>query len=119
MEAAEWTCRYCGAIVHDWSEGYWLDRVDSKLGYLESNVHVCCYPCNWTKSNRNAADWRREIDRLVKKWGRGKVPWQEIDPRFRRAVPDLTPFVVMQSKQLPLFNAEQRTAPRARRQVRP
>lgn len=41
-------CDYCGDSLKE-SKGVSLDRKDSSLGYLESNVVPCCGSCNQIK----------------------------------------------------------------------
>lgn len=68
-------CHYCGAAIiwpmHNLSKnGYRsnLDRKDNSLGYLKSNVVVCCWPCNETKSDRFTYEQFLEIGNLIRKW---------------------------------------------------
>lgn len=101
----DYRCQTCGANVAEWGGGYWVDRISSKRGYIESNCRPSCWGCNRTKSNRNPESADQEIDRHVARYGRGKVPWDEIDPHIKHTestVPDLSQFVI-ESPQLKLF----------------
>lgn len=40
------SCIYCGK---EYSNG--IDRLDSSIGYIESNCNPCCNICNWMKYN--------------------------------------------------------------------
>lgn len=42
-----------------------IDRVNSSLGYDETNVVSCCYPCNRAKSNMTIDEFNSWIARLV------------------------------------------------------
>lgn len=107
MEKHNWSCKWCGGDVSAWSSGYWIDKIDPNRGYKPDNCLPCCWPCNSEKSNRNSEVFAGYVDSLLKKYGRGKVPWQVISPKFKRAdesIPDLTPYV-RASEQLLLFGA--------------
>jgi hypothetical protein len=49
-------CRYCGEPSHGG-----LDRIDSKLGYLLSNVQACCHICNKAKGELTEAEFLRHL----------------------------------------------------------
>ena len=61
-------CHYCIANIN-WEEystingkfssrAYYLDRVDNDLGYLKTNLVVCCTRCNRARSNKfSYAEW--------------------------------------------------------------
>jgi len=118
-ELAEWSeakyiammgnfdCWTCGADVTEWGGGYWVDRVSSKRGYLASNCRPCCWGCNHLKSNRNPESADQDISRYVEKYGRGRVPWDEINSHIKHTasiVPDLTPHLVqVDSPQMSMF----------------
>jgi hypothetical protein len=68
------TCCYCGEFIN-WakslkgknrSNAYNLDRSDNNLGYLKSNVVVCCKRCNYVKSDRFTYDQYVQIGALMK-----------------------------------------------------
>jgi len=40
-------CSYCGANYTETKMT--IDRIDSKIGYIESNIQPCCYKCNTMK----------------------------------------------------------------------
>ena len=75
------TCHYCEAPVL-WKEysyagysgaAYNLDRKDNSLGYLLSNVVVCCTRCNISKGNRFTYEEWLQIGKLIKCLNRKKV----------------------------------------------
>lgn len=43
-------CHFCGSDLKN-ENGYCLDRIDSRRGYVFSNVVGCCKICNRAKSN--------------------------------------------------------------------
>lgn len=49
-------CFYCGISLEN-ERGYCLDRVDSKQGYIISNVVGCCKRCNMAKSNMDLTEF--------------------------------------------------------------
>ena len=61
-------CHYCGAapaVIFRKTKTNGIDRIDSSLGYVKTNVVPCCKFCNFAKNNcshKNFIDW---IDRLV------------------------------------------------------
>jgi len=76
-------CAYCGckpATIHN-CEQYaiktlvynGIDRIDSSLGYTESNTIACCRACNSAKSNRDnsfgSSAWLKNRRAYVKKAG--------------------------------------------------
>lgn len=50
-------CRYCAcelnfqATIKDRHRGPSVDRIEPSLGYIQSNVVVCCYRCNRIKND--------------------------------------------------------------------
>jgi hypothetical protein len=49
-----------------------LDRIDSSFPHTLENVVPCCYPCNWSKSNRKQNDffdWINNLYNNLKKKG--------------------------------------------------
>jgi hypothetical protein len=71
-------CSYCGRIgtnyfnpTNDWEERFeytGLDRVDSSVGYLESNVVPCCKSCNRAKSDMSVEDFYQWIEGLIQNY---------------------------------------------------
>jgi hypothetical protein len=51
-------CHYCGA------DHVGLDRVDSDLGYHQTNVVPCCYRCNKAKSNSSYKEFKEWMQKL-------------------------------------------------------
>jgi hypothetical protein len=49
-------CHYCGSDLK-MENGYCLDRVDNKKGYVISNIVGCCGICNRAKNNMNLMDF--------------------------------------------------------------
>lgn len=64
-------CAYCGSSPRErnWAVGCavygnGIDRLDSKLGYIESNVTTCCSICNIAKRDRTVGEflaWVRKV----------------------------------------------------------
>ncbi len=102
-------CFTCGADVTNWGGGYWVDRISSKRGYIPGNVRPCCWGCNNFKSNKNPESADQVIQFHVNKYGRGNVPWDEINPQIKHTaetVPDLSEYVTEPPvSQLVLFGA--------------
>jgi len=53
-------CHYCGT-----SELIGMDRVDSKIGYLKSNVVPCCSKCNVMKMDLDVDDWFEHMRKIL------------------------------------------------------
>lgn len=53
-------CHYCGT-----SEHIGMDRVDSKLGYVKSNVVSCCSKCNVMKMDLELDDWYAHMRKIL------------------------------------------------------
>lgn len=56
-------CYYCSDPILG-KMGYGLDRKDSSIGYILSNVVSCCRVCNQAKSNRpikEFLDWAKRV----------------------------------------------------------
>jgi hypothetical protein len=117
-EAALWTetaylammgdfrCHTCGANVCEWSGGYWVDRISNKRGYLAGNCRPCCWGCNRLKSNRNPESFEWDVRAYVERYGRGRVPWDQIQPGVEHTAdnaPDLSEHAVP-TKQIGLFS---------------
>lgn len=62
----ESNCYYCGSPPSNGKHFKYsgLDRVDSRLGYEESNVVACCIICNKAKSNLSVTDFFENMKRL-------------------------------------------------------
>jgi hypothetical protein len=66
-------CHYCNSEIF-WAakaigrlgQKYNLDRKDNNLGYLKSNVVVCCWRCNETKSDRFTYEQFLKIGEVLK-----------------------------------------------------
>jgi hypothetical protein len=70
------TCYYCGGPIR-WveycgrgpgSQKFNLDRKDNSVGYLKSNVVVCCTRCNRAKSNHFTHDEWLQLGRIIRSW---------------------------------------------------
>lgn len=46
-----------------------IDRIDSSLGYIETNVVPCCHVCNRAKGAMSSEEFSEWISRLVAKYG--------------------------------------------------
>lgn len=42
-----------------------IDRIDSSLGYIISNVVSCCWECNRSKNNMSIEEWLNQIEHLA------------------------------------------------------
>lgn len=88
-------CHYCGTLCPRWSQGYWVDRVDNDIGYRPDNCLPCCKPCNFRKSSDGPEQFHLYISELIKRYGRGRIPWAKVSVKFKELrAPDLTRFVV-------------------------
>lgn len=54
----ELDCHYCG----DLASGY--DRVDSKIGYIKSNIVPACACCNMMKNSANVKNFLYQIKKI-------------------------------------------------------
>ena len=54
----ELLCNYCG----DSATGY--DRVNSRIGYLKTNIVPCCSACNMMKNSVNVNDFIAKIKQI-------------------------------------------------------
>lgn len=90
-------CHWCGANLAEWGgKGHRIDRIDSLAPHVPDNCVACCAPCNHAKNSRSPESWTHEIQRLVATYGRGKIPWQSINPKGpgRTKIPDLSAYEV-------------------------
>jgi hypothetical protein len=53
-------CGYCGR------DATGVDRIDSSIGYVSSNVTAACERCNKMKGSQSAGDWYAQIERVLK-----------------------------------------------------
>lgn len=70
-------CHYCGMeptnVIYQYDKNgrktgnslfySGLDRIDSSKDHTEDNVVPCCYPCNWSKSDRSEEEFREWLTR--------------------------------------------------------
>ena len=54
-------CRYCNQTI---SNG--IDRIDSKIGYVEGNVQPCCYNCNMMKRTMSHESFINHILKIAR-----------------------------------------------------
>lgn len=59
-------CSYCDSKI----ETIGLDRVDSKLGYTNSNIVPCCFDCNSMKMGRDLDAWYSKMIKILKVKGK-------------------------------------------------
>jgi hypothetical protein len=99
-------CEWCGAGLGEWQTGgHHQDRIDNDTPHIPSNCRMLCWPCNRRKSNRSPHVALREANFYVAEWGRGRVPWQTIEPWARRAVlPNVEQYKVDVQMNLPIRN---------------
>jgi hypothetical protein len=100
-------CEECGAGLGEWQiAGHRLDRIDNRTPHIPANCAMLCWPCNRRKADRNPETVKHETTDLIRRYGRGRIPWQVVlSPSWRvqRAeLPDPTPFFVP-DPQLDLF----------------
>jgi hypothetical protein len=66
VKISERKCAYCGGLPSQVKQppgynGSWtrngIDRIDSSRGYVSGNCAPCCFPCNWSKSNRTVEEF--------------------------------------------------------------
>lgn len=69
------TCHYCNDEIT--SKGSSLDRIDSKIGYVLSNVVKCCAPCNYLKNDYVSYEEMLEIVTLLKKLRKKENIWKK------------------------------------------
>ena len=54
-------CYYCGRLV-DVECGSGLDRIDSSIGYILSNIVPCCHRCNIMKNDMSQHEFAERIN---------------------------------------------------------
>lgn len=93
-------CHYSGSALRVWGGGHWIDRISNARPHTPANCVPCCWPCNRRKSSRNPEAATREIEALVLRYTRGKIPWDEVDGRkpYASRRPSLADYVVLPSE---------------------
>lgn len=78
-------CYYCGQTPNHKrpiGQGEWtrlsidtngIDRIDSSLGYVESNVVPCCTDCNYFKVDRDYSEFLIKIKKIYENLGLGDI----------------------------------------------
>ena len=65
LELIQLQCYYCGILPTKETTGYWLDRIDNKLGYHTYNVVPCCGSCNVGRGdNFSMIEWQVAINAI-------------------------------------------------------
>lgn len=61
-------CTYCGSEPVNGNKFKYsgLDRVDSSLGYVESNIVPCCKKCNKAKRNYSVKDFLSKVKHICR-----------------------------------------------------
>lgn len=59
-------CFYCGGGLPKYGGG--LDRIDSNIGYVLSNVKPCCDRCNKAKNNMKTHEFRTWVLSVFNNW---------------------------------------------------
>lgn len=62
----EQPCHYCGGPLPEVGAG--LDRIDSKVGYIPTNVRPCCWPCNTGKNKMPEKAFREWVVKVYNNW---------------------------------------------------
>lgn len=62
-------CFYCEAVCTK-QKPNGLDRIDSKLGYVESNVVSSCKYCNFSKNDQSTEEFLTRIKKIAKKFSK-------------------------------------------------
>ena len=57
-------CFYCGDILDLKTNSYFIDRLNSKLGYEKQNVVPCCSICNFMKQSLSQKDFENQCDKI-------------------------------------------------------
>jgi hypothetical protein len=56
-------CYYCGSEpLNGFYNG--IDRIDSKIGYIEKNIVPCCWKCNQAKNKTDVNDFYKWVDKI-------------------------------------------------------
>lgn len=58
-------CSYCGGVLPE--VGHGLDRIDSSIGYIKSNLTPCCTVCNNVFMNSNKELMWNHLIKMVNK----------------------------------------------------
>jgi hypothetical protein len=54
-------CFYCGDKI----DTIGLDRKDSNIGYIKSNIVPCCRTCNWMKTSQSPDDFINRCKKIA------------------------------------------------------
>ncbi len=90
-------CDTCGCRISDWAEGHGVDRISSSRGHIPGNCRPCCWGCNHAKRNRSPESFQHEVDGLIKRYGRGRIPWDAVYPQIRHredTIPDIDGHII-------------------------
>jgi hypothetical protein len=78
-------CHYCGVYPSNFMKTKnsikglafsGIDRVNSSISYIESNVVPCCKMCNYAKSNYTISefkDWAIKLGNMAEQWGERQI----------------------------------------------
>jgi hypothetical protein len=76
-------CHYCNSPIQ-WVEHtgkgqhkYNLDRKDSNLGYIKTNLVVCCWRCNQMKGSQFSYEEFKAVVNLLNSMRNGSFKWRE------------------------------------------
>jgi hypothetical protein len=58
-------CMYCGDELSE-NKGVGLDRIDSSIGYISSNVTPCCKRCNVAKNDMDICEFLTWVEKIYK-----------------------------------------------------
>jgi|ERR1700679_12837 len=64
-------CFYCGGVLN--KTGGNLDRANSRLGYVPSNVRPCCFNCNVAKNALTETQFKEWLVKIYNKYILGKA----------------------------------------------
>lgn len=59
-------CFYCNNPLDRTTGGYFLDRLDSALGYTKENCVSCCTTCNFMKGVMSLDNFYKQIELIYK-----------------------------------------------------
>jgi len=59
-------CFYCGGVLPETGSG--IDRIDSKVGYVEGNCRPCCGQCNRAKTDMTESEFKEWVLRIYNSW---------------------------------------------------